>query len=59
MRQNLLKKTLDENKDRCNFCIVYRVLFWMFFIFFKTSIGIGIYFAYQNYANCNKYSLPY
>ena len=23
----LVKKTLDENKDRCNFCIVYIVLF--------------------------------
>ena len=35
----LVKKTLDENKDRCNFCIVYRVLFWIFFIFFIISIG--------------------
>ena len=55
----LVKKTFDENKDRCNFCIVYRVLFWIFFMFFITSIGIGIYFVYCKYLNCNKYNLPY
>ena len=55
----LIKKTLDENKDECNSCIVYLVLFWIFFIFFMISIGIGIYFAYHKYANCNKCNLPY
>ena len=53
------KKTLDENKDECNFCIVYRALFWIFFIFFIISIGIGIYFVCCKYTNCNKYNLPY
>ena len=55
----LIKKTLNENKDRCDFCIVYRVSFWIFFIFFITSIVIGIYFVYCKYANCHKYNLPY
>ena len=55
----LVKTTLDKNKNRCNFCIVYRVLFCIFFLFFIISIGIGIYFAYRKYANCNKYNLPY
>ena len=55
----LVKKTLDENKDRCNSCVVYRALFWTFFIFFLISIGISIYFVYCNYVIRNKYDLPY
>ena len=56
----LVKKTLDknENKDKCNSYVVYKVLFWILFIFFIISIGIGIYFAYYKYKN-NKYDLPY
>ena len=45
----LVKKTLDENK--------YRVLFWIFFIFFLISIGTGIYFVYRNCVNRKKYDL--
>ena len=41
----------NENKDRCRFSTVYRVLFWIFFIFFIISNGIIIYFVYRN----NKY----
>ena len=45
---SLVKKTLDENKDRCNSYAIYKALFWTFFIFFLISIGIsigiGIYF---------------
>ena len=55
----LVKKTLDENKDRCNSYAVYKALFWTFFIFFITNFGIGIYFVYRNYVNRNKYDLPY
>ena len=57
----LVKKTLDknENKDKCNSYVVYKVLFWIFFIFFIISIGIGIYFVYRKYVNRNKYDLPY
>ena len=31
----LVEKTLDknENKDECSSCTVYRVLFWILFIF--------------------------
>ena len=54
-----VKKTLDKSEDRCNSYVVYRALFWIFFIFFLISIGIGIYFACHNYANQNKYGLPY
>ena len=36
--------TQDENK--CSSCTVYKVSFWMFFIFFMINIGIGTYFTY-------------
>ena len=49
----------NENKDKCNSYVVYKVLFWIFFIFFIISIGIGIYFVYHKYVNHNKYDLPY
>ena len=52
----IINKTENENKDRCNFCVVYNVLF---FIFFIISIGIGTYFVYCKYGNCNKYDFPY
>ena len=55
----LVKKTLDENEDRCNSYVVYKALFWTFFIFFLISIGISIYFVYRNYVIRNKYDLPY
>ena len=49
----------NKNKDRCSFSIVYRVLFWIFFIFFIISSGIIIYFVYHKYGNRIKYDLPY
>ena len=55
----LVKKTLDKSEDRCNSYVVYRALFWTFFIFFLISIGISIYFVYCNYVIRNKYDLPY
>ena len=54
----LVKKTLDKNKDKCNSYVVYKVFFWILFIFFIISIGIHIYLAYYKYKN-NKYDLPY
>ena len=57
-KTSLVKKTLDKSGDRCNSYVVYRVLFWTFFIFFLSSIGISIYFVYCNYVICNKYDLP-
>ena len=49
----LVNKTLEknENKDQCSSYIVYKVLFWIFFIFFVINTGIGIYFAYYKYMN--------
>ena len=58
----LVKKTIDENenKDKCNSYVVYKVLFLIFFILFIISIVISIYFVYRKYVNCNnKYDLPY
>ena len=55
----LVIKTLEENKDSCNSYVVYKVLFYAFFIFFITNFGISIYFIYRNYVNRNKYYLPY
>ena len=42
---------IDNNKNRCNSCIVYIVLFS---IFFTVNVGIGAYFAYYKYVNRNK-----
>ena len=56
---SLVKKTLDKNENKCNSYVVYKVLFWSFFIFFIINFRIGIYFVYCNYVNCNKYKLPY
>ena len=49
----LVEKTLDknENKDKCNSYVVYKVLFWTFFIFFIINLGIGTYFIYRKYVN--------
>ena len=51
-------ETIDEeveiiykNKNRCNSCIVYIVLFS---IFFTINVGIGAYFVYYKYVNHNK-----
>ena len=49
----------NENKDKCSFSMVYRVLFWMFFILFIINSGIIIYLVDLNYVRCNKYALPY
>ena len=49
------EKTLDknENKDKCNFYVVYKALFWTFLIFFIINLGIDIYFIYYNWSLIN------
>ena len=56
----LVNKTLEknENKDQCSSYVVYKVLFWLFFILFITNTKIGIYFAYYKYMNHNKKNVP-
>ena len=44
-------KILDKNEDKYSSCIIYIVLFS---IFFTTNIGIGTYFVYYKYINHNK-----
>ena len=56
---SLVKKTLDKNGSKSNSYVVYKALFWTFFIFFIINFGIDIYFVYRNYVNRNKYDLPY
>ena len=46
----------NENNSRCTSYLVYKVLF---FIFFIISCGIIIYFVYHKYVNRIKYNLPY
>ena len=48
----LTKITLaeNENKYKCNSCILYIVLFS---IFFTIDVGIGAYFVYYKYMNRN------
>ena len=49
----LVEKTSSENeyKHKCSSCIVYIKLFS---IILAINIGIGIYFVYYKYMNCNK-----
>ena len=42
---------IDNNKNKYNSCMLYIVLFS---IFFTINVGIGAYFAYYKYVNCNK-----
>ena len=44
-------KILDKNEDKCSSCILYVVLFS---IFFTINVGIATYFAYYKYMNRNK-----
>ena len=44
-------KIVSESKNKCNSCILYIVLFS---IFFTINVGIGAYFAYYKYTNRNK-----
>ena len=44
-------KIVGKNEDKCSSCILYIVLFS---IFFTISIGIATYFAYYKYMNHNK-----
>ena len=44
-------KVVGKNEDKCSSCILYIVLFS---IFFTISIGVGVYFVYCKYLNHNK-----
>ena len=46
----------NVNNSRCTPYLVYKVLF---FIFFIIGCGIIIYFVYHKYVNRIKYNLPY
>ena len=46
----------NKNNDRCHSCVVYKVLFWIFFVI---SCGTIIYIVYHVYVNRIKYNLPY
>ena len=46
----------NDNDSRCSSYLVYKVLF---FIFFIISCGTIIYIAYHRYVNNTKYDLPY
>ena len=44
-------KIVSESKNKCNSCILYIVLFS---VFFTINVGIATYFVYYKYMNCNK-----
>ena len=44
-------KILDKSEDKCSSCILYIVLFS---IFFTINVGIGAYFVYCKCVNRNK-----
>ena len=44
-------KILDNNKNKCNSCMLYIVLFS---IFFAINVGIVTYFVFYKYTNHNK-----
>ena len=54
-------KTNNENKNENEYSFrrVYIVYIALFSIILAISIGIGIYFVYCKYVNCNKYDLLY
>ena len=58
VEETRLVETSPEIKDKCNSCTVFRVLFWIFFIFFVINIGIGTYFTYCKYMNRGKENVP-
>ena len=45
-----------KNNDRCLSCVVYKVLFGIFFVI---GCGTVIYIVYHVYVNRIKYDLPY
>ena len=49
--ENIEEVKIAEHKNKCNSCILYIVLFS---IFFAINIGIGAYFVYYKYMNRNK-----
>ena len=51
--ENIEQVKVAEHKNKCNSCILYIVLFSIFFSF---NIGIGAYFVYYKYTNHNKES---
>ena len=53
-----LVETSAENEHKCSSGTVYKVLFWILFIFLIISVGIGIYFAYYKYLSRNKENVP-
>ena len=57
MRKKLVNITVEnKNNDRCHSCVVYKVLFGIFFVI---SCGTIIYIVYHVYVNRIKYNLPY
>ena len=50
----LVEKSSTENELEHSSCTVYKVLFWIFSIFFVINIGTGIYFTYSKYISHNK-----
>ena len=44
-------KIVSESKNKCNSCILYTVLFPMFF---TINVEIGVYFVYYKYINRDK-----
>ena len=55
----LVRKTSNENECICSLCIVYKLLFSVFFVIFVISTVARIYFVYRKYVDCKKYILPY
>ena len=48
---NAMKILVRESKNKCRFCILYIVLFS---IFFTINVGIVAYFFYYKYTHRNK-----
>ena len=44
-------KILDKNENKCSSCVLYIVLFS---IFFTINVGIAAYFIYYKYMNSSK-----
>ena len=58
IEETKLVESFAKNEHKCSSCKLYIVIFWKFFIFFLTIIGVGIYFTYYKYVNRNKANVP-
>ena len=54
----LIEKSLVKNERKYSSCTLCIALFWIFFIFSVTNIGVGTYLTYYKYMSRIKENVP-